>query len=176
MDKPVEIAVWVGMDWADEQHVFALRTAESGAGETGAIVQKPEDLDAWVNGLRERAGGGLVAVAVEQSRGALVYALMDYEFVLIYPVNPKSLASYRKAFYPSGGKNDPSDAALILDYLLKHRERLRLWQPDSPEIRVSADGERAATQAGELAHGADQSTHWRTSRTIIRRRWNGPGR
>ena len=26
---------------------------------------------------------------VEQSRGALLYALMDYDFVLIYPINPK---------------------------------------------------------------------------------------
>lgn len=135
MDKPVEIGVWIGMDWADQKHEFALRTSESGAVETGEIVQKPEALREWMNGLRKRAGGGWVAIAVEQSRGALIYALMDYDFVLIYPLNPKSLANYRKAFYPSGGKDDPRDADLVLDYLFKHRDRMRLWKPESPEIR-----------------------------------------
>ena len=60
---------------------------------------------------------------------------MDYDFVLIYPINPKSLSQYRGAFYPSGGKDDPRDADLVLDYLLKHRERIRLWEPESPEVR-----------------------------------------
>jgi len=129
------IAVWVGLDWADEEHVYALRMAGSERIETGSVKQKPEDLREWVNALRDRSAGGWVAVAVEQSRGALLYALMDYEFLFIYPVNPKSLAKYRQAFYPSGGKDDPRDADLILDYLLKHRDRMRLWQPESPEVR-----------------------------------------
>ncbi len=30
---------------------------------------------------------------------------------------------------------DPRDADLVLDYLLKHRERIRLWEPESPEVR-----------------------------------------
>jgi transposase len=129
------IAVWVGLDWADEEHVYALRMAGSERIETGSVKQKPEDLREWINSLRDRSGGGWVAVAVEQSRGALLYALMDYEFLFIYPVNPKSLAKYRQAFYPGGGKDDPRDADLILDYLLKHRDRMRLWQPESPEVR-----------------------------------------
>lgn len=131
-----KIAVWVGLDWADDEHVYALQMADSKPIETGTVKQKPEDLRAWINELREKSGGGWVAVAVEQSRGALLYALMDYEFVLIYPINPKSLANYRKMLYPSGGKDDPRDAALALDYLLKHRDRLRLWQPESPEVRL----------------------------------------
>ena len=129
------IAVWVGVDWAGGERVYALRMAGSERIETGSVKQKPEDLREWVNSLRDRSGGGWVAVAVEQSRGALLYALMDYEFVFIYPVNPKSLAKYRQAFYPSGGKDDPRDADLILDYLLKHRDRMQLWQPESPEVR-----------------------------------------
>lgn len=130
-----KIAVWVGLDWADEEHVYALQEEGSKRIEGGSVKQKPEDLREWINGLRGRGEGGWVVVAVEQSRGALIYALMDYEFVMIYPINPKSLANYRKAIYPSGGKNDPRDADLILDYLLKHRDRMRLWRPESPEVR-----------------------------------------
>ncbi len=135
MNGEAEIRVWVGMDWADEKHVYALRISGSNAIERGEIEQKPEALREWMNRLRERAGGGWVAIALEQSRGALIYALMDYEFVLLYPINPKSLARYREAFYPSGGKDDPRDADLALDYLFNHRDRLRLWKAESPEIR-----------------------------------------
>ena len=66
--------------------------------ETGDVKQTPEALQSWINGLRERSGGGWVAIAVEQSRGALLYALLDYDFVLIYPINPKSLSRYRTTF------------------------------------------------------------------------------
>jgi transposase len=130
-----EITAWVGLDWADQQHAYALRMKDSDEIERGTIEQTPEQLQAWVNQLRKRSGGGWVAVAVEQSRGGLLYALMDYEFLLIYPINPKGLANYRKAFYPSGGKDDPKDADLVLDYLCKHRDRIRLWQPESAPIR-----------------------------------------
>lgn len=135
MDEQSGIGLWIGMDWADQKHQFALRESDSSRIEEGEIAQKPEALREWMNRLRERAGGRWVAIAVEQSRGALIYALMDYDFVLIYPINPKSLAHYRKVFYPSGGKDDPRDAGLALDYLFKHRDRLRLWKPESPEIR-----------------------------------------
>ncbi len=136
--KPIEeeaIGVCVGLDWADQEHAYALRMSGSSEIERGNVKQTPESLQSWLNELRERSGGGWVAIALEQSRGALVYALMDYDFVLIYPINPKSLSKYREAFYPSGSKDDPRDADLALDYLLKHRERIRLWQPESPEVR-----------------------------------------
>ena len=48
-----------------------------------------------------------MAIAVEQVRGALIYALMHVEFLQIYPVNPQTLAKMRQAFYPSGAKDDP---------------------------------------------------------------------
>ena len=127
--------MWVGLDWADEEPAYALRISGSSEIETGDVKQTPEALQSWINELRQRSGGGWVAIAVEQSRGALLYALMDYDFVLIYPINPKSLSNYRKAFYPSGSKDDPRDADLVLDYLFKHRERIQLWQPESPEVR-----------------------------------------
>lgn len=135
MEERERIAVWVGLDWGDEEHAWALLQADSQRIESGSVRQRPEDFQAWLAGLRERAGGGWVAVAVEQSRGAVLYALMDYDFVLIYPVHPKSLSDYRKALYPGGAKDDARDADLLLDYLLKHRDKLRLWEPESPQVR-----------------------------------------
>jgi hypothetical protein len=67
-----EITVWVGLDWADERPAYALQRTGSSEIETGSVEQKPEELREWINGLREKSGGGWVAVAVEQSRGALL--------------------------------------------------------------------------------------------------------
>jgi transposase len=55
---------------------------------------------------------------------------------VLFPVPASMSASYRKTFVPSGAKNDPGDAAWILDLLLRHRDRLRRLQPDDPKTRL----------------------------------------
>src|SRR6266446_411083 len=41
----------------------------------------------------------------------------------------------RDALYPSGAKDDPRDADLLLDLLLKHRDKLRRLSPDTEATR-----------------------------------------
>ena len=135
MSSDLEIAAFIGLDWADQQHVIRLRVAGLATVETQLLDQKPETLRAWIGQLRQRFGGRPVALALEQSRGSLLYALMNVDFLLLYPVNPQNLAQYRKAFYPSGAKDDPQDALLLLEMLEKHRDRLRVWVPDDADTR-----------------------------------------
>jgi len=135
MPTNLEIAAFIGLDWADQQHVIRLRVAGSETVEAQRLDQKPETLRTWIGQLRQRFGARPVAIALEQSRGSLLYALMNVDFLLLYPVNPQSLAQYRKAFYPSGAKDDPQDALLLLEMLEKHRDRLRVWGPDDADTR-----------------------------------------
>ena len=44
-------------------------------------------------------------------------------------------ASMREALYPSGAKDDPRDADLLLDRLLQHRDKLRRLTPDNEATR-----------------------------------------
>jgi transposase len=55
---------------------------------------------------------------------------MHVDFLRLYPVNPQTLAQFRKAFHPSGAKDDPVDADLLLEILMTHRQHLRVWIPD----------------------------------------------
>jgi transposase len=126
----VEIAAFVGLDWADQQHVVTLQEANGGPRQRLTVDQTPEALQDWIQQLRNRFAGRLVAIAVEQKRGALIYALMHVDFLRLYPVNPQTLAQFRKAFYPSGAKDDPIDADLLLEILMTHRQHLRVWIPD----------------------------------------------
>jgi len=125
-----EIAAFVGLDWADQKHVVTLQESESDERQRFTLDQTPEALQSWIQLLRDRFAGQPVAIAVEQKRGGLIYALMHVDFLRLYPVNPQTLAQFRKAFYPSGAKDDPVDADLLLEILMTHRQHLRVWIPD----------------------------------------------
>ena len=128
-------AAWVGLDWADQQHVICLYEVATGQSEITRLEQKPEALQSWLSLLRQRFGGAKVAVVLEQARGAVIYALLSADFIVLYPVNPQALASYRKAYACSGAKSDPVDAALLME-MVRHRPQcFRAWKPDDADTR-----------------------------------------
>ncbi|HSR51448.1 MAG TPA: IS110 family transposase [Acidobacteriota bacterium] len=131
-----KFAAWVGLDWADKRHWVCLCPQGSDQMESYPLRQRPEAIRDWLGGLRKRFEGRPVAVVVEQSRGALLYALMECPLVTIIPVNPKSFANYRKALRVSGAKDDCSDAELLLRFGREHRRRLPEWRPETPGVRA----------------------------------------
>ena len=132
----VDYAAFIGLDWGSEKHSIALQAAGSKEIERYELKQSPEDLHGWLSKLRDKFGGRPVAVAIEQTKGAVIYALMSYDFVHIFRINPKSMADYRKAFSPGGAKDDPSDAEYLLEWLTLHRDRIKPWVPDDPQTRA----------------------------------------
>jgi hypothetical protein len=74
--------------------------------------------------------------ALELSKGPIVYALQKYDFIVLFPVNPSTLAKYRQAFKPSRAKDDPTDAEYALELLLHHRDVLKPLQPQSAQMRT----------------------------------------
>jgi transposase len=135
MSTPIDCAAFVGVDWADAEHAFCILSAEGGAERHGVFLQTPEAIAAWVADLRKRFGGRPVAICLEQSRGPLLYGLMAYDFLVLYPINPVQLAAYRKALDPSGAKADPRDGELLARFLRDHRDQLRVWRPDDEITR-----------------------------------------
>ena len=103
--------------------------------ESGELEHSPEAVEAWVGQLCQRFAHRRIAVALEQSRGALVFMLSKYEALHLFPVPSTMVASMRQALYPSGAKDDPRDADLLLDILLQHRDKLRRWVPDTEATR-----------------------------------------
>jgi hypothetical protein len=79
-----------------------LQATGSATREAGNTDHTPEAVDVWAAELRLRFGGQPIAVALEQSRGPLVFMLAKYEHLVIFPVHPTTLANYRKSFRPSG--------------------------------------------------------------------------
>jgi len=131
-----QIVAWVGVDWADEDHQVWEYNVGTGGKENYAVQNRPASLQEWLSQLRSRYGGKRVAVVLEQARGGLIYALMATDFIAIYPVNPQSLAKYRKALYPSGAKSDPADAELLGEMVRQNPRRFRTWVPGDAQTRT----------------------------------------
>jgi transposase len=131
-----QFAAFVAIDWSDAKHDSCLLDVATGKKEASILKHTPEELEAWATALRTRFAGQPIAVCLEQSRGPLIYALLKYDFLVLYPINPATLAKYREAFSPSRAKDDPQDADYILELLLHHRDRLKAWRPDNAKTRT----------------------------------------
>lgn len=128
---------FVGIDWADKKHDVCVQPAGSEMREFSVIPHKVEMINGWAQSLIQRFGSP-IAVAVELSKGPIVYALQKFDCFVIYPINPLSLARYRETFTPSRAKDDPTDAEFAVDILLRHPDRFKPLKPQSMEMRALA--------------------------------------
>jgi len=138
--QELQFSAFVGIDWADQKHAWCLQAADTTQRENGEVQHTPEAIEAWVGQLCRRFDNRPIAVAVEQVKGALVFMLskygsLKYGSLHLFPVPPAMSAKMREALYPSGSKDDPQDADLLLELLLQHRDKLRRLSPDSEATR-----------------------------------------
>jgi len=135
-EQASEFAAFIGIDWADRKHDVCLQVPGASTPEVSVLEHRPRVIDAWARALRERFGGRPIAVCLELAQGPIVSALLEYDFFVIFPVNPSTLAKYRRAFVPSGAKDDPTDAALALELLRRHPEKLAPLRRESENMRA----------------------------------------
>jgi transposase len=131
-------AATLGLDWADTHHDLWLQPADGQPAEHLILEQQPEALHDWIAQLRARFENRPVAFAIETSRGPVIAALLAYDFITVFPVNPKALASYRESFRVSGAKDDRSDARLLEQYLRHYAAQLKPLSPDTVLTRQLA--------------------------------------
>ena len=126
---------YVGIDWADTKHDVCIQAANSNERVFGCVPHQVVRIDEWAKAMRQRYGSP-IAVALELAKGPIVAALQKYDFFVLFPINPSTLAKYREAFKPSRAKDDPTDAELALDLLLHHPERFAPLKPQSIPMRA----------------------------------------
>ena len=131
-------SAFVGIDWADKKHDLCVAAQDDDNPTYSIIDHTPEDLQSWVVELRKNYPHGQIAVALEQSKGALIYNLLGYEFLTLFPINPKSLARFRESFTPSGAKGDPTDAGFLWKYVVTFHKDLQSWEPADEHTRTIA--------------------------------------
>jgi hypothetical protein len=135
---PEAFAAFVGLDWADAKHAICLQAAGAAHRECLPLEHRPDVIDAWVQSLRTRCNGQPVAVCLELTKGPIVSARCTYDCLVLFPVNPLTVATYREALTPSRATDDPTDAALQVELLLTPRDTLTPLVPHSPTMRALA--------------------------------------
>ena len=131
-------AAFIGIDWADAKHEGCLQATGTAKRECFQLEHTPEAIDAWVTTLRTRFNGQPIAVCLELNKGPLVSALRKYDFLVLFPINPLTLARYREAFTPSRAKDDPTDAELQLELLLTHPDKFNRSRSSYPGSLIRA--------------------------------------
>jgi len=135
-EQPSKFAAFIGIDWADRKHDICLQVAGADTFELSVIEHRPTVIDAWARALRKRFDGRPIAVCLELSQGPIVSALLEYDFFVLFPVNPSTLARYRGTFTLSGAKDDPTDASVALEILRRHPEKLAALRRESVDMRA----------------------------------------
>src|SRR5262245_29613640 len=100
---PGPISAFVGIDWADAKHDICLLLPDEEDGRHMQIENTPEALNDWLLKLIAEFGTrGNIYVATEKARGALLYTLMQYPQLTLFPLNSEG---HRKAAGdPAGGR------------------------------------------------------------------------
>jgi transposase len=134
---PTSFVAWIGLDWGQDSHAFAL-VDRFGQTQEGTLAHSAETLHAWLQQLTQRFAGFPVALAIEASRGPVIAALLAYPWLVVYPINPLTSARYRRAFTPSGAKDDQPDARVLLELVRDHAAKLRPLEPQDPHTEKLA--------------------------------------
>jgi transposase len=130
-----DFAALVGIDWADKKHDICEHPNDTEKYHYSIIKSKPEALHEWAMSLKQRYPNQIIAVVCELKKGPLIYALSKYDHLVLFTINPSTVAKYRKAFTPSGAKDDPSDALLQVEILTLHMGKLNVIEPESAAMR-----------------------------------------
>ena len=114
--SPRSFVAFVGIDWADAQHDVCLQTADATKRAYFQLEHTPAAIDAWGTTRRTRFTGPPVAMCLELNKGPLVSAWRQYDFLVLFPINPLRRARYREAHAQPGqrrpdGRRPPARTA-----------------------------------------------------------------
>jgi len=131
---PIYLA-YIGIDWGDCQQWYALGEPDQAQIQRGCFTL--EQLPEWLLKLRQRFGQGRVAIGIEASRTALIYALAQQaDFIDVYCIPTTASSSYRAQHRPSGAKADQTDALALLEALCTDPSLFRRWQHEDSATRM----------------------------------------
>ncbi len=74
----------IGIDWANKKHYICLQSADSNKRVFSNLLHNVESIDEWALALFEKFNGP-IAIAVELTKGPIVYALQKYDFITLFP-------------------------------------------------------------------------------------------
>lgn len=130
-----EYRLFVGIDWAKDEHTICVLDAEQKMVERRTIEHSGTGLGQLGDLLTKLSEGdpGWVAVGIETPRGAVVEYLVERGFA-VYSLNPKQMDRFRDRHTVGGAKDDNRDAFVIADALRTDQQLFHRVKLDDPLI------------------------------------------
>jgi transposase len=127
--------IWVGIDWATEEHQICVIDAERNILEQGKVPHRGEELAVLAARLLDGVDGDArrLAVAIERPDGPVVETLLE-RGIPVFAINPKQLDRFRDRHTVAGAKDDRRDAFVLADSLRTDGPLYRRVRLDSPEL------------------------------------------
>ena len=144
---PCTFAAFIGLDRSDATLDLCLFVPGAGEAEYSTLDNTAEQLAPWLEALRRRFNGEKVALCLEQPAGGLLAHLLGYDFVVLYALNPLSLARHRETLITSRAKSDKSDAYYLMDLVRHYHDHLTAYAPGDAatrELAALVEARRAA--------------------------------
>jgi len=126
---------WVGVDWGDTSHAIAIVDGDRRKKQCFEVPHSVAGMEALSEKLA--AFHPIRGIAIESSRNLVITHLLDAGYVL-YLVNPKLSASWRKNDNVAGCKSDKRDGLVLARELSMRWERLEAVRPEDPKVRELA--------------------------------------
>ena len=119
----MKTSIYCGFDWASETHYFVIKNARGQQLTQGSVTNSPAGFDTFIEALDQYRQGGSVALIVEANRGLPMNALIDVQWIDLFPVNPLKTRRLNEVEGHVRQKSDPQDASILCDYLIrKHKD------------------------------------------------------
>lgn len=130
-----EPTLFVGVDWATEEHAVCVLDADGEVVRELVVKHSGPEIGAFATSLLRHVDGCAerVAVGIEIPRGAVVETLVERGF-RVFALNPKQLDRFRDRFFPSGAKDDSKDAYVLAQSLRTDRDCFREAVIDDPLV------------------------------------------
>lgn len=125
--------LYVGIDWATEEHTVCVLDAEGNVVNERVVHHTGGALNAFVDWLASLGDPREIAVAIETTRGAVVEGLLDRDFE-VFSLNPKQLDRFRDRHTVAGAKDDRRDAYVLADSLRTDLKLFRRLVVDEPAV------------------------------------------
>src|SRR2546428_696278 len=135
MNIPPPFDLVIGLDRSDRTADLYQIDTRPGARTPHSIGTAPEALRRWAERLHAAQPAARVALCLEQPALNLIACLETYPWLVLYPINPVSLQSYRQALVTSRAKDDTKDARYLAEWLFHHHAELRPWTPEDRRTR-----------------------------------------
>jgi len=150
--------LFIGIDRSDQTIDFSLLDVDGNLLQQDKIDSSPESLTAWVSSLRQQIpAGSTAALCIEQPCQNLTSFLRQFDFLVLYLINPILLKNYLKSLSATTAKDDKRDALGLGQFIFERHHKLAPWTPADP----------ITEQLRELTHKRRQLVNFRAD--ILRR-------